>query len=169
MPRRWRVPAVLALYLVLLVGLALPHLGIADRGFGRSLIPAGLYLSQVQIAAVGPGFDAGLLGLGINVGYLGIGLHQFGLVLAVVSIWVLATEDINRWIHRLAVVAGWLLTVSAPVVLTGWLLLRASGAPGVLGAGWLAALVSGVGIVVLCRRSRERIDRSWYVAKPELQ
>jgi hypothetical protein len=167
--QRWRVPVTIAIYLLLLGGLVLPHLGIIGHGMGRSLIPAGMLFSQVQIAAIGAEFDAGLLGLGINVGYLGIGLHQLGTLLAVASVWVLATEDINRWIYRIAVVGGWLLTASAPIAALGWVLIRTSGAPGLLGLAWLPALIAGLCIIIVAWRSRERIDRSWYVTKPELQ
>ena len=117
---------------------------------------------------MGP-YDLTLLGLGINVGYLGIGLQQLSLVAAFASFWVLATEDINRWIYRVAVISGWVLALSAPIVLTGWSLIQASGAPALLGWAWLPALVAGLLIIVVGRLSRERIDRSWYVTKPELQ
>lgn len=150
------------------VSLVAPHIGIAGQGIGRSLIPAGLLFSQVQAAAVGP-YDPVLLGLGINVGYLGIGLHQLSLVAGSVSFWVLATEDINRWIYRIAVASGWVLAASAPIALTGWSLIASSGAPARLGWAWLPALLAGIALIVVGRRSRERIDRSWYVTKPELQ
>ena len=38
-----------------------------------------------------------------------------------------------------------------------------------MGWAWLPALLAGLGLIVVGRRSRERIDSSWYVAKPELQ
>ena len=168
MPTRWRVPVVVVIGVLMAVSLVAPHIGIAGQGLGRSLIPTGLLFSQIQASEVGP-YDVVLLGLGINVAYLGIGLQQLALVAAFASFWVLATEDINRWIYRVAVVSGWVLALSAPIVLTGWSLIRASGAPALLGWAWLPALVAGLMIIVVGRRSRERIDRSWYVTKPELQ
>jgi hypothetical protein len=162
------VPVAVGIGVLMLVSLALPHVGITGQGLGRSLIPAGMLFSQVQAAAIGP-YDLPLLALGINLTYLGIGLHQLGLVMGVASFWVLATEDINRWIYRVAVVAGWLLLASGPIAVTGWLVLRGSGAPAVLGWAWLAALLAGLVLVLMARRSRERIDRSWYVTRPELQ
>lgn len=166
---RARVLVTVGIYVLLLAGLVIPHLGITGQGLGRSLIPAGMLFSQVQAGNVGAQFDPILLGLGINIGYLGIGLHQLGLMLALASVWVLAVDELNRWIYRAAVIAGWMLLVSAPIVVTGWVLLRASGAPGLIGVAWLTALLAGLAIVILARRSRERIDRSWYVTKPELQ
>lgn len=168
MPHRARVPVVVAIGVLMALSLVAPHIGIAGQGIGRSLIPTGLLFSQVQAAAVGP-YDLVLLGLGINVGYLGIGLQQLSLVAGFASFWVLATEDVNRWIYRVAVVSGWVLALSAPIVLTGWSLIAASGAPALLGWAWLPALLAGLGLIVVGRRSRERIDRSWYVTKPELQ
>jgi len=168
MPTRWRVPVVVVIGLLMALNLVAPHIGIAGQGLGRSLIPTGLLFAQIQAPAVGP-YDVVLLGLGINIAYLGIGLQQLALVAAFASFWVLATEDINRWIYRVAVVSGWVLALSAPIVLTGWSLIRASGAPALLGWAWLPALVAGLMIIVVGRRSRERIDRSWYVTKPELQ
>lgn len=162
------MPVVAAIGVLMALSLVAPHIGIAGQGIGRSLIPTGLLFSQVQASAVGP-YDQVLLGLGINVGYLGIGLQQLSLVGAFASFWVLATEDINRWIHRAAVVSGWVLAVSAPLALTGWALIASSGAPALLGWAWLPALLAGLALIVVGRRSRERIDRSWYVTKPELQ
>lgn len=169
MPNRWRLPVVLVLYLLLGASLALPHLGVAGTGFGRSLIPTGMFFSQVQVSVFGPGLDVGLLGLAINVAYLGIGLHQLGLLLTVPSLWVFATEDINKWIYRIVVVGGWLLAGSVPILLIGWLLIRSSGAPALLGWAWLPTLLAGLAIIIIGRRSRERVDRSWYVTRPELQ
>lgn len=168
MTPRARIVAVVAIGVLMAVSLVAPHIGIAGQGIGRSLIPTGLLFSQVQASAVGP-YDQVLLGLGINVGYLGIGLQQLSLVAGFASFWVLATEDINRWIYRVAVASGWVLAASAPIVLTGWSLIASSGAPALLGWAWLPALLAGLALIVLGRRSRERIDRSWYVTKPELQ
>lgn len=168
MPGRWRVPVVVLIGLLMALSLIAPHIGIVGQGIGRSLIPTGLLFSQIQAAAVGP-YDLVLLGLGINVGYLGIGLQQLGLVAGFASFWVLATEDVNRWIYRVAVVSGWLLALSAPIVLSGWSLIASSGAPALLGWAWLPTLIAGLALIVVGRRSRERIDRSWYVTKPELQ
>ncbi|MDN5762896.1 MAG: hypothetical protein L0H41_11330 [Microlunatus sp.] len=167
--RRWRVLAAVGIAALLLLSLGLPHVGIAGAGLGRSLIPAGMLFSQVQPDSLGVALNLPRLSLGVSVTYLGVGLHQLGLVMALASFWVLAVEDINRWIYRVAVIAGWLLAASAPAVVIGWLLLRDSGAPALLGWAWLAALLAGVAIIVLARRSRDRIDRSWYVARPELQ
>ncbi|HEY5979094.1 MAG TPA: hypothetical protein VIT41_05600 [Microlunatus sp.] len=168
MPVRWRVPVVVGIGVLMAMSVVAPHLGIAGQGLGRSLIPTGLLFSQVQPAAVGP-YDLALLGLGINVAYLGIGMQQLALVAAFASFWVLAAEDINRWIFRVVIIAGWVLALSTPITLTGWSLIRASGAPALLGWAWLPALIAGLAIIVVARRSRERIDRSWYVTKPELQ
>ena len=169
MPTRWRVPVVVGIGVLMAVSVVVPHLGIVGFGLGRSLIPAGMLFSQVLAGAIGPDFDLPLLAFGINVGYLGIGLQQLGLVMAFASSWVLATEDLNRWIYRAAVIAGWLLTLSAPTTVLAWLVIRASGAPGLLGWAWLPAGIAGVALIVVGRRSRERIDRSWYVTKPERQ
>ena len=170
--RTWTWPRVLLLvgiYLLLLLGIFLPHLGIAGLGRGRSLIPAGHFLSQVPIDSIGHGFDVWTLGFGVTVGYLGIGLHELGLLLALPAVWALAPEEINRWLYRMAAIGGWLLLLSGPTVVFGWQLIRDSGAPGLLGWAWLPTFCAGLAVVITTRQARKRIDDTWYVTRPELQ
>ena len=163
--RRWFVLAVGVLFLL---GLVLPHVALREAsGWGRSLLASALYFLNVQSGAF-PGVDRGLLAFAFNVTYLGLALQQLGLLLGVATWWILAGEDLNRWLFRGLVIGGWMLTLSAPTVMLGWLLMSRAGAPALLGIAWLPALLSGVSVVVAARRARDRIDRSWYLAGPEL-
>ncbi|MBA3528662.1 MAG: hypothetical protein H0T91_05020 [Propionibacteriaceae bacterium] len=160
---------VVAIGVLLVLSLVLPHVAVRGAGLGRSLLPAGFYFVNVQPAAFGASVDASLLAFGFNVAYLGLGLHQFGLVLALTSFWCLYPEDINRWIWRIMVIGGWMLALSAPQVIAGRLLIGEAGVPATLGLAWVPALLSGLALIIYGRRSKDRIDRSWYVTRPELQ
>jgi len=167
--RRRRGRFVVGLGLLLLLGLLLPHVSLTgEPAFGRSLLPASFYFLHVQPGAFSGAVDQPALAFGFNVTYLGLGLHQLGLLLSAATFWSLAPSDINRWIYRLLVIGGWMLLLSAPTVVLGRLLIERSGVPVSLGAAWLPVLVSGLIITVWARRSRSRIDQTWYVAKPEL-
>ncbi|MCW2804513.1 MAG: hypothetical protein JWN06_2730 [Propionibacteriaceae bacterium] len=155
--------------LLLFLSLVLPHVGIQDQtGPGRSLLPAGVYFLNVQAAAFGPA-GSSALAFALNVTYLGIALHQFGLLLALVTFWIVAAEDINRWLWRMMVVAGWLLAVGAVISVVGGVLIGAAGVPALLGYAWLPALLAGVALIISARRAKDRIDYSWFQARPELQ
>ncbi len=81
----------------------------------------------------------------------------------------MATNDMNRWLFRIVVILGWMLAISVPLVVNGWILMVIAGAPAILGWAWLPTLAAGLGTIIFCRRSRDRVDRDWYVARPELQ
>lgn len=164
--RAWLVAGV---GLLLLLSLVLPHIHLpGERNFGRSLLLTGFYFLHVQPTTFGPPVNQAELAFGFNVTYLGIGLHELGLLLSVPTFWVLYPDDINRWLYRLLVIGSWLLALSVPFVFTGGLLMSQAGVPVSLGLAWLPMLLAGVVLVVATQRARRRIDKSWYMAKPEL-
>ncbi|HET9873519.1 MAG TPA: hypothetical protein VFP89_13115 [Propionibacteriaceae bacterium] len=156
-----------AIGVLLVLSLLLPHVGIVGTGFGRSLLPAAVYFLNVQAAAFGP-LASGGLAFALNVTYLGMALHQLGLLLAFLTFWLVAVDDLNRWLWWMMLAGGWLMTAGGLLSAAGWALLASAGVPGLLGYAWLAALVAGVTLVVEARRSRGRIDDTWFSTKPEL-
>jgi len=154
----------------LLASMLLPHIALEGAGGPRSLLPTALYFLNVDAAAAtGMPVHLTLLDLGFDLTYLALGMQQFGLALAAVSVWIVfGGDEVNRWLWRMMVVAAWLIMLSGPLVLLGWLLIETSGMPALLGVAWLAALVAGALLLVLGRQSREHRDFTWYVTKPEL-
>lgn len=167
--RRRRGAYVLALAGLLLLGVLLPHVHLSqETGFGRSLLPTSFYFLHVQSGTFGASVDQPGLAIGFNVTYLGLALHQLGLLLAVPTFWSLYPDEMHPWIYRLLVISGWLLTFSAPLVFAGVVVMEQAGVPAALGVAWVPELLSGLAITFAARRGKSRIDRTWYVAKPEL-
>ena len=93
---------VIGLGLLLVLSLSLPTVSIRganvpDVWFGHSLVPSALYFLNVQPAEFG-NLSTPALAVSLNVTYLGMAMHQFGLLLTLVTFFVLAGDDINRWL-----------------------------------------------------------------------
>ncbi len=161
----WVTVAVLAL---MVLSAALPHVAVSGQPGGRWIVPAAHYFLAVEAYRIPSGDQPGVA-LGVNTVYLGLGFQQLALVLGAVTVWVLGAEDMNRWIYRGAVITGWLLAASGMLVVTGYGVMSRAGAPVELGWAWFPTLLAGLGIIILGRLSTERIDRTWYVTRPELQ
>jgi hypothetical protein len=166
--RRPRLLGTVGVGVLLLLSVALPHVAILGQGHGRWLLPTASFFATVQPAYL-PSDSLPALALALNVTYVGLGLQQLSQVAGVLTFWILASDDINRWLFRILLVCGWMMALSVPFVITGWSMMVAAGTPAVLGLAWLPTLLTGFGIIVGCRLSRSNIDGSWFLAKPELQ
>jgi hypothetical protein len=156
---------------LVIAGVLLPHVAVESAaGDGRSLVWAVHFLVNVDSTApgFGPDVDRVQLAVAINVIYLGLAAQQVGTVCALGSFWVLAQEDVGRWMRRILMVAGWSLAFTAPLILTGYSFLIASGVPGYLGTAWLAALLAGLIIITGGLAARKRLSSTWYWTRPEL-
>ena len=91
-----------------------------------------------------------------------------GLLLGLSFCWVLAVPDVGRWVRRLALVGGWCLSISAPVVIIAYQLIEGGGVAAYLGGAWVFSLLAGVVLVVGARLAKRRLDSTWYWSKPEL-
>lgn len=163
---------VITLGLLLVLSFTLPTVSIRgadlpDIPFGRSLVPSALYFLDVLPAEFG-NLATPALAVSFNVTYLGMAMIQFGLVLTLLTFFVLAGDDINRWLWWLLAAGAWLIALGAVACLIGWFLINQASVPASLGLAWLASLVSGVSMIIASHRAKERIDYSWYQAKPEL-
>lgn len=163
---------VIGLGLLLVSSLSLPTVSIRGADvpnipFGHSLIPSALYFLDVQPAEF-TGLSTPAVAVSLNVTYLGMAMHQFGLLLTLVTFFVLAGDDINRWLWWMLAAGAWLIALGAVVCVVGWFLMTQASLPASLGFAWLPALAAGVGMIVASHRAKERIDYSWYQAKPEL-
>lgn len=155
--------------MLLLLSLVLPHVAVRDGpNYGRSLLTSSFYFLHVTSGTFGGPVDQPQLAVGFNVTYLGLAMHQLGLLFTLATFWSLYPDELNRWIHRLLVIGGWLLLLSGPTVVMGRLLIERAGVPASLGLAWLPLMLSGLAITVAARRARSRVDRTWYLSKPEL-
>jgi hypothetical protein len=163
------VPMFLALGLVI-ASVVLPHISVMGAtSFSRSLIWASQFFVTADPNAPGFGLVTNRLQLGvaINVTYLGLAAHQIGVLCALGSFWVIATEDVGRWLRRILMVGGWALALSAPLILTGYSLLLGAGVQASLGTAWIAALLAGLIMIIGALAARKRLSSTWYWTRPE--
>jgi hypothetical protein len=163
------VPTVLLV--VLMVGsVFLPLVGVKGaEGFGRSLLLAGqFFVSADPRASAFAGLDPVLVTIAINVAYLGLAANEIGLALGIASFWVVAAEEVGRWMRRVLMVAGWFLALSAPAVITGYRLLEGAGVRSYLGVAWVPTLLAGLIMITGGLAARKRLTSTWYWSKPEL-
>jgi hypothetical protein len=163
---------VCALFFVLLAAASLaPHVGVraAEGVAGRSLIPATRFFIKAEADA--PGFAATnvtAVAAGLNITYFGFALQQVGSLIGLFVFFALAADGVGRWTRRGMLVSGALLTVSAPTVVLGYLLLQSGGVATDLGVAWFCALAAGLIMVLGGHEARKRLDSTWYWSRPEL-
>jgi hypothetical protein len=163
-----RVWGTLGLGVLIVLSALLPGIYLVGSNAGRWLLPTANFFLGVNAYTV-PSNDPAQVDLALNITYLGLAMNQGGVFLAVLTLWTLATNDMNRWLYRIVVILGWLLAISVPLVLNGWFLLARAGASVELGYAWAATLLAGIGTILACRRARDRVDGDWFAARPELQ
>ena len=156
--------------LAMLLSAVLPHVGIRGfDGYGRSLIGASRFFVAAQPDAAGFGaVSVGRLAFALDITYLGLAAQQIGLLAGLGSFWSLAAATLGRWIRRLALLSGWLLALSAVLVVTGYRQLEAAGVPSRLGVAWAFTLLAGIVMVGGALEARKRLDSTWYWTKPDL-
>jgi hypothetical protein len=166
--RRGVVAGIAALTMVL--SAFVPHVGVqAFDAYGRGLIGASRFFVAAQPDAEGFGaVSRGRLAFGLDITYLGLAAQQIGLLAGLGSFWSLAAATLGRWIRRLALLSGWLLALSAVLVVTGYNQLEAAGVPSRLGVAWVFTLVAGAVMVFGALEARKRLDSTWYWTKPDL-
>ncbi|SEP75926.1 hypothetical protein [Microlunatus flavus] len=165
-----RTPWVVLLVLLMTASVFAPTVGVrVATEFGRSLLPASAFFLAAQ--AGGPGFgpvsDVDSLAAGLNLAYFGLSFQQVGLLLGVAFCWVLVVPDVGRWVRRLALVGGWCLAISAPVVIIAYQLIEGGGVAAYLGGAWVFSLLAGLVLVGGARLAKRRLDSTWYWSKPD--
>lgn len=157
-------------FVLLVVSMLVPHIGVqAADGVGRSMFPASRFFLFADITSGGFGFDLEPVAAasGINLAYYGLSFQHVGLVLGFFTFWSLAAESVGRWTRRGLLIAGWLLALSAPVLLSAYRLLESGGIPAYLGWAWAVCLVTGIIMILGARVAKDRLDSTWYWARPE--
>ncbi len=165
-----RTPWVAVLVLLMAASIFVPTIGVrAATEFGRSMFPASAFFLQAQ--AGGPAFrpvtDVDSLAAGLNLAYYGLSFQHLGLLLGVAFCWVLAVPDVGRWVRRFALVGGWCLAISAPVMIIAFQLIEGGGVPAYLGAAWALTLLAGLVLIGGARLAKRRLDSTWYWSKPD--
>ncbi len=166
-----RVVVTIVAAVCMLASALLPHITIvAAEYYGRSLLRVQYFFLKSDATAGGWGgaVDQTTLAAGLNLTYYGLAMQEAGLVLSAFSIWALLTEGVGRWVRRMALVAGGLLTLSAPTVITGWRMINAAGVPAYLGVACLFSLAAGLIMIFGARAAKKRLDSTWYWSKPDL-
>lgn len=165
-----RVPWVVLLVLLMTASVVTPHIGVrVATEFGRSMFPASRFFLAAE--AGGPAFgrvtDIDSLASGLNLAYYGLSFQHLGLLLGTAFCWVLAVPDVGRWVRRLALVGGWCLAISAPVVIIAYQYIEAGGVGAYLGVAWVFSLLAGLVLIGGARLARRRLDSTWYWSKPD--
>lgn len=165
-----RTPWAVLLVLLMAASVFTPHIGVqVATEFGRSLFPASAFFLAAE--AGGPAFgrvtDVDSLAAGLNLAYYGLSFQHIGLLLGTAFCWVLAVPDVGRWVRRFALVGGWCLTVSAPVVIIAYQLIEGGGVAAYLGVAWVFSLLAGLVLIIGARAAKSRLDSTWYWSKPE--
>lgn len=162
----------LGVLVVVLMGLSVftPHIGVvAATEFGRAMFPASAFFLAAQ--AGGPAFgtvtNVDSLAAGLNITYYGLSLQHIGLLFGVAFCWVIVVADVGRWVRRFALLAGWFLALSAPVVITGYRLMEGGGVDCYLGVAWVFSLLAGILLVYGATVAKHRLDSTWYWSRPD--
>lgn len=166
-----RVVVTIVAAVCMIASVLLPHVTVvAAEYYGRSLLRVQFFFLKSDASAQGWGaaVDPTVLAAGLDLTYYGLAMQEAGLVLSAFSIWALLTEGVGRWVRRMALLAGGLLTLSAPTVITGWWLLNAAGVPTYLGIACLFSLAAGLIMIIGARAAKRRLDSTWYWSKPDL-
>jgi hypothetical protein len=167
---RLRLVPTVILVVLLVASVVLPQVGVKGaESFGRSLLRAGqFFVTADPRASAFAGLDPVLVTIAINVTYLGMAANEVGLALGIASFWVVAADEVGRWMRRVLLVSGWLLALSAPLVITGYRLLEGARVPSYLGVAWLPTLLAGLIMITGGLAARKRLTSTWYWSKPEL-
>ena len=165
-----RIPVFALVVALMVLSVFVPTIGVqAADGVGRSMFPASQFFLVADVTSGGFGFDLDVptAASGINLAYYGLSFQHVGLVLGVFSVWALATDSVGRWTRRGLLIAGWMLALSAPVLMTAYRLLEAGGIPAYLGWAWAVNLAAGLIMIIGARVAKARLDSTWYWARPE--
>jgi hypothetical protein len=157
--------------LCMIASVVLPTITVVSAEYyGRWLLRVQFFFLKADASGSGwsDATDRTAVAAGINAAYFGLAAQEAGLVLSAFSIWALLTEGVGRWVRRGALIAGWLLIISAPLVIIGWRLLNAAGVPTDLGVASLFSLAAGLIMVLGARAAKKRLDSTWYWSNPDL-
>jgi hypothetical protein len=158
--------------LLMITSVVTPHLMVvtATEYAGRSLIPASRFFLLAQAGAEGfaGGVSIPAVAFAINISYFGLALQQIGLLTGVASVWVLATEDVGRWMRRLVMVSGVTLVMGASTTVLGYLQLNNAGIPALLGIAWLPTLGAGILMLLGGMNAKKRLVSTWFWERPEI-
>ena len=164
---RNRIVGVVAVVVIGVVGALLPYLTLGYEDFSSqpvrptlTLWPTARLLRVLSLTYLPAGADAGPDALQRGVDFLtfGASMHQVGLVLAVVTLWGLFMDEINKFLWWPLHLAGWILVLATVGSWVGVLIFQKAGVDAHLGPGWVPLLAAGVLVLVLTFGSRSRID-----------
>ena len=163
---RGRALQVGGILLLLLLGVTLPYLTLDH--LNQSFAPvrsAARVLGAGTLLALDPTYFPSYtpdtreaFNLAFNVAGVAPVLQQLGSLMAVVTVWGLFFDEINKFLWWPLHLAGYLL-IAVPVPLfIGTGMISDAGVTIGIGPAWVASVLAGVVILVATLRSRSRID-----------
>ncbi len=163
---RDRILQAAAVVVIGVVGALLPYLTLVYENYTSevvretaSLWPAANRLGLLNLVYLpSAAEDPDQLQRGVDFMHLGARAHQVGLVVAVLTVWGLFMDEINKFLWWPLHIAGWTLAVGTIALVIGWLLLRAVQVDVQILFGWVPLLIAGVLTLIFTFRARSRID-----------
>ena len=163
---RGRALEVGAILLLLLLGVTLPYLSLEhlDQSFAPVRSAARL-LGAGTLLALDPTYFPSYtpdtreaFNLAFNVAGVAPVLQQLGSLMAVVTVWGLCYDEINKFLWWPLHLSSYPLIVVPVPLLIGAGMIRGTGVTIGIGPGWVGSVLAGVVVLVATLRSRSRID-----------
>ena len=159
---RERIVQVAAVVVVGVIGALLPYMTLVYENYFSevvqetfSLWPAADRLGLLNLVYLPSGAEnPDQLQRGVDFMHLGARAHQVGLVLAVLTVWGLFMDEINKFLWWPLHIAGWILVVGTVALVIGWQLLIAVQVDVAILFGWVPLLIAGVLALIFTFRCR---------------
>ena len=155
-----------AILLLLLLGVILPYLSLEhlDQSFAPVRSAARL-LGAGTLLALDPTYFPSYtpdtresFNLAFNVAGVAPVLQQLGSLMALITVWGLLFDEINKFLWWPLHLSSYLLVAVPVPLLIGAGMIRDTGVTIGIGPGWVASVLAGVLTLVATVRSRDRID-----------
>ena len=168
LPRRTRGILLGVFAGLIVIGFFLPNVAIVSRPPTLRWLP-GTAMSFFSVTSDKlPGADPNSVGFGFFLTFLGLSMWVLGLMVTLLSAWILASADLNGWLWMLLLIGSLLLGFSVPTVGLGTFFLDAAGAPTSLGLAWIPTFIGGFSLMVWTLHARKFIERTYYDVRPDL-
>lgn len=168
LPRKARGILLGVIGLMLAVSFFLPNVAILSRPPSYRWLP-GTAVSFLEVTSRSvPTADPDTVGLGFTVTFLGLGVWQLGLLMVVLSAWILASAEVNRWLWVFLLIGSIFLTFGISTTVLGKVALDAARAPTTIGIAFWVAFPAALALLIWTLHARSMVDRTIYGVRPDL-